>query len=235
MKKWRSMRYPILVVCIIFFGGCEDSFTTRNQHGVINEKTFGGGHEGPGGYTDHPNGDRYQYPKIIKKEFIPPNSMFDYMKCLAWRIEWPEYAESADENKIPTVFGKNGALNSFYYLNNVHPQNTYNGLFSLYYDEKVISANNLWYELDYSFDAPTGSMESITYAKVNFTENVIKVWVTERPQLFEQNWPGSIDHELEYSEGDFFIFKYDEANYGGIRIVSTTPRVIEVYMAVPND
>lgn len=229
------MRYRILAVCIIFFGGCEDSFTTRNQHGEIKDKKFGGGHEGPGSYTDHPNGDRYPYPEIIEKEFIPPNSMFDYMKCLAWRVEWPDYAESADGNKIPTVFGKNGALNSFYYLNNVDPQNTYNGLFSIYYDDKVVSASNLWDELDYTFNAPLGSMESLTFAKLDLTLDVIKVWVMERPQLFEQNWPGSTDQELEYSAGDFFIFKYDEANYGGIRIVSMSPRIVEVYLAVPND
>lgn len=235
MIKRQSMRFLIPVMCIIFFSGCEDNFTTRDHQGVIKDKTFGGGHEGPGGYTDHPNGDRYPYPEIIKKEFIPPNSMFDYMKCLAWRIEWPEYDGSADVNKIPTVFAKNGAFNSFYYLNNVDPENTYKALFSIYFDNKVASASGLWDELDYSFNAPLGVMESVFFAKVNFTTEVVKVWVTERPQLFEQNWPGSADLELDYEEGDFFIFKYDEANYGGVRIVSETPRVIEVYMAVPNN
>jgi hypothetical protein len=232
MNKWRFL---IPIFLIISFSGCDDSLMTRNHHGVIKEKTFGGGHEGPGGYTDHPNGDRYSYPKVVEKEFIPPNSMFDYMKCLAARIEWPAYSGSAEVDKIPTVFGKDGALNSFYFLNNVDPLNTYKGLFSIYYDDKVVSASNLWDELDYTFNAPLGSMESLTFAKVDFTLDVIKVWVTERPQLFEQNWPGSTDQELEYEAGDFFIFKYGEANYGGIRIVSMSPRIIEVYRAVQNN
>ncbi len=133
MHKWRSMRSLIPVICIMFFGGCDDNLMTRDQHGVIKGKTFGdGGHEGPGGYTDHPNGDRYPYPRIIKKEYIPPYSKFDYMKCLAWRIEWPDYAGSADIDKIPTVFSVNGALNSFYYLNNVSAQSTYNSKLSIF-------------------------------------------------------------------------------------------------------
>jgi hypothetical protein len=235
MNKLKSMRWLIPAIYVVMLMSCEDNFTTRDQPGVVNGKTFGGrGSEGPGGYTDHPNGDRYPYPQVIKKEFIPPYSKFDYMKCLAWRITWPAYAGSADINKIPTVFTTNGALNSFYYLNTTDPQNTYNAKFSIYYDSRVVSASNLWDELDYSFDAP--DMESVYFAKVDFTPNVVEYWATERPQLFEENWPGSDGQDLEYEAGDFFIFNLtDQMLYGGIRIVSMSPRIIEVYLAVPND
>lgn len=235
MDKWRKMQSPILVICFILFGGCEDSFMTRDQHGVIKEKTYGGGHEGPGGYTDHPNGDRYPYPRIIEREFIPPYPKFDYMKCLAWRIEWPDYAGSADIEKIPTVFSQNGAFNSFYYLNNNSPQTTYNTKFSIFYDNRLVSSNLMWDELDYTFNAPLHSMELVRFAKADFTVNVIEYWVTQRPQLFESNWNGADGEDLEYSEGDFFIFNLTEQMlYGGVRIVQQSPRIIEVYLAVPN-
>lgn len=230
------MRSVILMICIIFFGGCEDSFMTRDQHGVIKGKTFGGGgHEGPGGYTDHPNGDTYPYPTIIEREYIPPYSKFDYMKCLAWRIEWPEYAGSADVDKIPTVFSQNGALNSFYYLNNNSAQTTYNTKFSIYYDNRIVSSNLLWDELDHTFFAPSESMELVRFAKKDVTLDVIEHWVTYRPQLFESNWNGADGDDIAYSEGDFFIFNLTEQMlYGGVRIVSQSPRIIEVYLAVPN-
>ncbi len=230
------MQSIIPVICIILFGGCEDNFMTRDQHGVIKGKTFdGGGHEGPGGYTDHPNGDRYQYPKIIEKEFIPPYAKFDYMKCLAWRIEWPDYAGSADIDKIPTVFSQNGAFNSFYYLNNNSPQTTYNTKFSIFYDNRLVSSNFLWDELDHTFNAPLNSMETVRFAKADFTVDVIEYWATQRPQLFASNWKGADGEDVSYSEGDFFIFNLTEQMlYGGVRIVQQSPRIIEVYLAVPN-
>ncbi len=230
----QKMRFIIPVICIIVFGGCEDNFTTRDHDGVINEKTFGGDREGPGGYTDHPSGDRYPYPKVSKKEFIPPYPKFDYMKCLTWRIEWPDYAGSADIEKIPTVFSQNGALNSFYFLNNQPPQTTYNTKFSLYFDNRLVSSNQLWWELDHSFDGYE-AMETVRFAKADFTTEVVEYWVTQRPQLFENNWDGKDGIDVPYSEGDFFLFYLtDQSLYGGIRIVQQTPRIIEVYLAVPN-
>lgn len=221
---------------LIFSVGCEESFMTRDQHPVLEGKTFGGGSEGPGSYTDHPNGDRYPYPEIVDKVFIPPYDLFAGMKCLAWKITWPDYEGTADIDKIPTVFRTNGALNSFYYLNNVDPQNTYDTKFSIYYDDKVTSSNVLWNELDYTFNSPVGSMETVRFAKVDQPVSTIQYWVEERPQLFESNWPGSTDLELDYEEGDFFIYHLTSQNlYGGIRIVSLSPRIIEVYLAVPNN
>jgi hypothetical protein len=236
MNKLVSTRFLFPAIFAILFIGCDDNFMMRNQPTVIDGKTLVGGHEGPGMLTDHPNGDRYPYPDIIEKVYIPPYPKFDYMKCLAWRITWPDYEESADIDRIPTVFRTNGALNSFYFLNNVDPQNTYDTKFSIYYDNRVVSSSNLWDELDYTFNAPAGSMESVTFAKVDEPLDDIQYWVEERPQQFENHWPGSADQDLAYGEGDFFIYYLPTQNlFGGIRIVSMDPHIIEVYLAVPND
>ncbi|HEX6227338.1 MAG TPA: hypothetical protein VFZ52_23135 [Chryseolinea sp.] len=225
--------YWLSGMIMVFLAGCEDYSMTRNHQPVFG-KTLGGS-EGPGSYTDHPNGDRYPYPEIIEKVYIPPYRLFADMKCLAWRITWPEYAATADVNMIPTVFSANGAFNSFYYLNNVDVANTYKTKFSIYYDEKVACSNILWDELDHTFNAPLGAMETVRFAKVDKTLDVIQYWVEERPALFENNWPGSNDLELDYAEGDFFIYHLTEQDlFGGIRIASMEPRIIEVYLAVPN-
>jgi hypothetical protein len=237
MKMKSITQSLILAMCFSLLGSCEDNLITKRQDGLIDGKTAGGGsgHNDTEGYPGGSDGNRYPYPNIIKREYIPSYDLFDYMKCLAWRIEWPSYGGSADIDKIPTVFGRNGSLNSFEYLNNTDPENTYKALFSIYYDDKVVSASNLWDELDHSFYAPAGEMESVHFAAVEQPLENIKDWVTERPQLFEENWTNSADQELEYEEGDFFIFKLAYENlFGGIRIVSMSPRIIEVYLAVPN-
>jgi hypothetical protein len=210
---------------------------TRDQQTILGGKTLEGVDERPGGFTSHPGGWRYPYPDIIKKEFIPPYKLFAHTKCFAWRITWPDYEASADIEKIPTVFNTgNGALNSFYYLNNVDPENTYNSKFNLYYENKLASSSGLWDELDYTFGAPAGTMETVRFAKFDLSVKEIQYWVEERPELFEINYPGVGDEEVEYESGDFFIYYLtDQMLYGGVRIVSMSPRIIEVYFAVPNN
>lgn len=224
-------------VSVMFFLGCEENFSTKNEGSTLSgTKTFRGGSEGPGSFTDHPNGDRYPYPEIIFHEYISDIKLFAHTKCLAWRITWPDYAGDADTDKIPSVFNtSNGALNSFYYLNNVSPQTTYNSKFSLFSNDKVECSMTLWDELDYAFDAPSGSMEIVQFAKVDQPLNIIMDWVTKRASQFENYWPGSDGEELDYNEGDFILYYLnDQDYYGGIRIVSMSPRIIEVYLAVPN-
>jgi hypothetical protein len=176
---------------------------------------------------------RYPYPTILKKIFIPPYKDFAHKKCIAWRITWPSYAASADVNKIPTVFATaNGALNSFDYLNSVDPENTLKSVFSLYYDNKVETSAIMWEELDY---ADAGHMEGAKFVlSVHPLDHIID-WVTERPDLFSQHWPGGGEEDLSYDEGDIIQFRLADAQlYGGIRIVQMDPRIIEVYLAVPN-
>ena len=66
------------------------------------------------------------------------------------------------------------------------------------------------------------------------------VLVQNRPKLFVNNWPGGGENEVDYQEGDFIHFQLSNTSlsvaelYGGIRIVSMSPRIVEVYLALPN-
>jgi hypothetical protein len=220
-------------------GACEDSLMQKNPS-TIDGKIFEDtgrdtGQDGPSDEEAAP-GNIYPYPDIIEREFIPTVREFADTKCLAWRITWPSYDPDDGSDMIPTVWSrKTGALNSFDYLNATSPQNTYNGTMSLYYLNRLEAVNSLWTELDYSFSG-FDNIEPIIFEKSDWTLPVIIDRVTSRPGLFESYWPGGGVSEIEYEEGDFFQFYMNTVDlYGGVRIVSLTPRIIEVYLAVPND
>lgn len=80
-------------------------------------------------------------------------------------------------------------------------------------------------------------MQTIFFQKGNVSLDQLMDWVQVRPQRFEVHWPGiGIGNtKMDYKEGDFIHMYLSESNeYGGIRIVSETPRIIEVYLAVEN-
>lgn len=231
MKKLTSLVLGIVIalLCLITTS-CGDNYITPGKT-ISTRPPSTPGADLPEGVPESESWD-YPYPTIIEREFIPPNRNFAHTKCLAWRITWPAYNASADADKIPTVFATvNGALNSFNYLNNVDPQNTYNTVFSLYYNEKVEASAGLWAELDY---ADVGQMEIPYFVQSNQPLDNIIDWVTERPSLFKSYWPGGGVNDLSYGEGDFIQYRIGNDVYGGIRIVSMNPRIIEVYLAVPN-
>ena len=230
-----SIRLLFCVIFVMTIVSCTENHITPNE--TISTIPTGDIFDGPAGDLPEgiPENDNwpYPYPDIIAREFIPPYKFFAYTKCLAWRITWPEYENSADDDKIPTVFGTNGALSSFDYLNSVGPGNTHNKVFSLYYNNKVEAAALLWAELDH---ADAALMEVPYFVLSDQPLDNIKDWVTERPSLFKSYWPGGGTNDLDYSEGDFIQFYLSDADlYGGIRIVSMAPRIIEVYLAVPNN
>lgn len=225
--------------CILSVGisGCSDEFWGKEPTPIQpSDKIAIEERDTPGDLKREDSGsdNRVPYPNIFKKVFIPEYELFASMKCLAWRITWPEYPAGMDTDKIPSVFSApSGALNSFYYLNNVGPQNTYNTSFSLYHGNKVEATIAMWDELPYAVNG--ANMETVYFALSDQPLSTIEDWVTKRPAQFESYWPGSSATDLEYEEGDIIVFKLVNANrYGGIRIVSMSPRVIEVYVAVPN-
>ena len=230
-----SIRLWFCAIFVLTIVSCTENQVTPNKIITIipTGDMFGGPpRDLPEGIPENDNW-RYPYPDIIAREFIPPYELFAHTKCLAWRITWPEYENSADDDKIPTVFGTNGALSSFDYLNSVDPGNTHNKVFSLYFNNKVEAASLLWTELDH---ADAALMEVPYFVLSDQPLDNIKDWVTERPGLFKSYWPGGGTNDLDYSEGDFIQFHLNDADlYGGIRIVSMTPRIIEVYLAVPNN
>jgi hypothetical protein len=66
----------------------------------------------------------------------------------------------------------------------------------------------------------------------------IQFMVEEAPGGFQRTlWEPDALHEWEYKQGDFLIFQLEAptwSRWGGIRIVSMEPRIIEVYLGVPN-
>lgn len=86
--------------------------------------------------------------------------------------------------------------------------------------------------------------ESYTANTTNFTKYDVELanlynWVTQRPQMFELRY-NEVSYEdkhdkVTYEEGDFFLLHIQEKNrYGAIRIVSESPRIIEIYITEPN-
>lgn len=239
MKNLNSLFVFFLVACF--------AITGCNENHVSPHKTIGGkaihnpdrdfpegvpGRDLPEGIPESDHW-RYPYPKIIEREYITDYDQFDDKKCFAWRIEWPDYDASADDDKIPTVFATvNGALNSFDYLNSISSSNTHKTDFSLYYGDKLHASANMWETLDY---ADAAEMETPYFAHCEYPLSDVIDWVTKRPGLFEIYWPGGSEIELEYEEGDIIQFWLTKANlYGGVRIVQMSPRIIEVYLVVPN-
>lgn len=190
----------------------------------------------PGDYADQPNPGDYPYPTIIKETFIPEYHHFAHTKCIAWRIEWPAYAGGVDPDQIPSFFAlSKGTLNSFDYLQSGDLANKQKINFSLYLDNKVETAtnvSNLW-ALGESF-----GVIDVKFKSYDATVDAIEYMATERPKLFEDYYDDDQNTfwESEYEAGDFFLFKVmtDVPTFGGIRIVSESPRIIEVYHAVPN-
>lgn len=221
-------------IIVLSIAACEDNSLQKNPQ-TIGGKIFEDNGSATPGDKKAP-GESYPYPEIIKREFIPTISEFIHLKCIAWRITWPWYDSDDGSGIIPTVWSrKTGLLNSFEYLNATSPGNTYNGTMSLYYQNRLEAVNSLWTELDYSFSG-FDNIEPIVFAASDWTLPVIIDRVTSRPGLFETYWPGGGNSDIDYEEGDFIQFYMSTADlYGGVRIVSMSPRIIEVYLVVPND
>ena len=84
-----------------------------------------------------------------------------------------------------------------------------------------------------------GPENDINFKKYDMTPQGIEILVTQQPSHFSTYYVDSENsvEEPEYEEGDFFLFKIESnpIRYGGIRIVSESPRIIEVYLAVVNN
>ena len=206
---------------------------------TVGGKTIGGADDRAGDDKKNP-GHSFPFPRVIYREYIPEYDLFASEKCLAWRIEYPSYSSNYDFNLIPGVLAlkANGELNSFNFLNTTDPANTFASTISLYHGDKLRATRDMWAELDHALDGPGNSaMEGVQFVKANVDLESIQDWVTKRPDLFINRYPEKGgDYELAYAAGDFIQYHLTTSNrYGGIRIVSMSPRIIEVYLAVPND
>lgn len=225
----------------IFFSACDDGFwgSSPSPSAQYSSDLSGDGRGTPGRHNDTESAggegsSTVPYPEIIKRIYVPTYRPWAGTRCRAWKITWPEYGGSVSAAQIASVFSTpSGALNSFKYLNDTDPKNTYNTRFSLYHGNKVECTFGMWDDLTYALGGP---METVYFAKTDQPLDIVQHWVEDRPSQFESYWPGGSDMELDYDQGDIILFKQVDSNrYGGIRIVSLSPRIIEVYFAEPND
>ncbi|WP_147368050.1 hypothetical protein [Fibrisoma montanum] len=226
------------------FFSCEDQSITRQETTPAIDPTVANATPAALGGTIK-NGPSLPLPTITEQTYVPANDLFAHTRCRAWRITWPTYPVGTNANLIPTVFSvKSGGLNSFNYLNNTAAANTYKTNFNLYHNTKLETANTLWAELTHAFNAGS-KMETTYFNKTKHSAASVETWVKGRPELFKIYW----EHEAispfteiaNYQPGEIYLFRIIDHNtetpdqYGGIRIVSMTPRIIEVYLAEPNE
>ena len=214
----------------LVFTACQEDVETLGR----GDKTMPTRPGGPGGKVVNPGGGEYAYPKIIRRTYVPEYEPWANTRCQAIRIEWPLYEEEVDSEMIPDLLAT--ATRSLYTFNYVEsdPVLKANLDFSLYRENKLqIPYNTAGL---YPLGGYTGEYPS--FVKHNIGRETIEHWVTERPSQFESYYKNSKDpktDEVDYQEGDFFLMYLDKKNrYGGVRIVSESPRIIEVYIAEPN-
>lgn len=173
--------------------------------------------------------------------FVPPEPALSDWKCHTWRITWPLYDSDYDQDLIPTIISiGSGNLNSLNFINNQSPHVTFKTTMSLYINRKLYSTNDMLPFLDF-LDYPWGEWENhhTLFKKGNVPLEELIEWVQESPLGFKYNWPVTEnigDSRMDYQEGDFIHFWMEsQDHYGGIRIVSDTPRIIEVYLAIKDE
>lgn len=153
LKTIQKFTLPVLLLAAS--SGCDEQLVQPNHAFAIIPN---GGSSGPGGLAENP-GEQYAFPEIIEQVFYPGYDLFAEYKCKTWRITWPWIDSDYNDELIPTVLSVNsGNLNSIAYLNNNSPALTHNSTMSLYYGQRVQSANDMWWELDHSFDE-NGSLD----------------------------------------------------------------------------
>lgn len=182
-------------------------------------------------------------PTIVSQTYIPTNSFFAEMRCRAWRISWPTYPAGTSPNLIPTMFSvASGTPYSINFLNKTQPANTFKTSFNLYHSNKLASVNDMWEELTH-VNGNISELELVWFRKSKYSISSVETWVKGRPKLFELYWMKDAEDNVEsktemvnYQKDDLYLFKLQKQNrYGGIRIVSISPRIIEVYLAEPNE
>ena len=178
-------------------------------------------------------------PAIIEKTYVPTNEFYADTRCRAWRITWPTYPAGTSPNLIPTMFSiAAGTPYSFNFLNNTAAANTYKTDFNLYYNNRLASVYDMSSELSHVV-GNSSHVEDTRFIKQEITAAGLEIWVKEWPSRFQTYWKyneaSSVTEIESYQKDDVYLFKLAKQNrYGGIRIVSMSPRIIEVYLAEPN-
>lgn len=226
MKNVQRGTILLLMALTVVFTACQEE--EISNLGKTNRPPQGDADD----FANQPSG--VPYPEIIEQYYLA--NLTHYQGCRAWSIEWPEYANDVDPDMVPTFFATStGHLNSLNYLLNASSFKRNKATFSLYADQKIEAAT----EVSDLWDWTGIGAEAVYFRKINKTADQIQKWVTTRPSNFENYWndAGNIETTIEYQVGDFFIFQLpgqSPIRYGGIRVLSSSPRIIEAYLAIPN-
>ncbi len=229
MNIAKNVSFIAMMALALAFTACQEDVETLGRNDKAMTK-----HPGGPGNKATPLGE-LGTPKVIARTYIPRYDHFANELCRTWRIEWPTYEAGVDPARIPSLFASgNGTLSSINHLSGATAEDKAGLDFSLYYDNMLkipFSVGEIWpISGGYTAEVPY-------FVKYDLPLSTIIHWVTERPSQFENYWDrieGESD-EVSYQEGDFFLMWLSESNrYGGIRIVSENPRIIEVYIAEPN-
>ncbi len=226
----------VLTFCLLTLCGCEEQVITSHELTTPNSQASARQSSQVGPIQS--GGQTLPSPTIIEQTYIPANDLFAHTRCRAWRITWPTYPAGTNPSLIPTMFSvTNGTPYSFNFLNNTAAANTYKTSFNLYHNNKLASVYDMWQDLTHVLNA-VDKIEITRFNKSMYSAAIIESWVKGRPNMFELYWKDTIDTDSKienYKQGDIYLFKRVNQNrYGGIRIVSMTPRIIEIYSAEPN-
>lgn len=227
----------LLTSCLLTLCACEQQAITH-QEAIIPTSQASARQSGQGGIIQ-PGGPSLPSPTIVEQTYVPTNDLWASTRCRAWRITWPTYPAGTSSKLIPTMFSvTTGTPYSFNFLNNTAATNTYKTDFNLYHNTTLASVYDMWPELTHVVGA-SDKIEQAWFNKSDYSAAIIEGWVKGRPSLFESYWKPTIKTATKienYQKGDIYQFKLVNQNrYGGIRIVSMTPRIIEVYLAEPNN
>jgi len=229
MKYVKNVTLFMITGLLLAFTACEEDVESLGR----NDKTMTVRPGGPGDKVIIPDG--LPYPDVDEKIFTSSSRLHNNYRCRTWRITWPNYDQDVDPDEIHNYFAiSNSTLYSFNYIMSIDPAEKQKLTLALYNHNRVISSRSsgeLW-------GADEERTKKLQLIKHNEYIPDIENLVTARPDLFQDKWEElngkGIGHDFVYEEGDFFMFAIPHLNrYGGIRIVSMSPRTIEVYYAEP--
>ena len=153
----------------------------------------------------------------------------DFDKAKGWRITWKSVGgEAPPFKKVQSIFSTvTGAVNSIDYLNGTGWHNTDNADMMLYFGD--LSSTNKVSQLtqESGLKKTRFKLSGMTLADL---ENAAKNDPTKFTAVYTFGFDAAAEVKEDYKQGQIYVFKTDRnpAKYGAVRIVSMSPRIIEV-------
>jgi hypothetical protein len=154
----------------------------------------------------------------------------DFDEARGWRITWKSVAGSdpTPQNKVQSIFSTvTGAVNSVDYLNGVSAKNTDNADMMLYFGD--LRSTHKVPQLTHKSGLKKTQFK-LSGMKVADLEDAAKNDPNKFGVIYTLAFDAAGEVKENYKEGQIYVFKTDRtpAKYGAVRIVSMSPRIIEV-------